>query len=829
MPLRSKDGIWIWHPDWVEGADRTSAGGFVHFRKSIKVHSIPAEPVRIRITADTKYKLYINARQVLAGPVKGDEHLWFYDEVDIRPYFQIGTNYFSVRVLRFYHASPYATSFPRLPYAGLLIRNVDEHSHLNFSIQSDDSWETALDKTTRLPVDIKEDDFLHVYETVDKRKISGLVWVHAKPLAFPSSHGLSAPWKLSPSLIPSPQLKRNGFTAINNITSTISTADWEDIFLIGGDGTDTPTIFLPAGTTHHLELEVDHHMTAWLDFRFKRPMHGGSTFRVTYSECYEDTPEFVPYVRRKGNRRDKTKKLIGPVDQYVFGGKASTAVTQLHYHEDEREEEIFSPFHFRTLRFIALDIAVAASSDLIMRGIDLTETHYPLQVLAKIDVGSSKEAASYHDLFNTSVQTLKNCMHDCYEDCPFYEQLQYAMDVRSSAIFTYCISADDRLARQAIIQLHNTFSPSLGLIASRAPSHQNQIIPHFALFWICMVVDHFTYFNDASFVRQFLPVCDGIFETFARRIDPELALIRGLDPSATQWDFVDWTESWKPMGIPPAAEGTGYQTYTNSLYAYSLKLCAGLLNKIGRPALASEYKSRAAAVVQAIKMHCFNGKCFTDGLASMKGTYNDLSQTNQVWAVLCGAASDVQAQQIIQLCISSEDFAPASTAMSFYLLRALSMVGGEVYTKAFHSFWDPWRQQMSQGMTTWLEDNVSQRSECHAWGSAPLHEFMAEVAGIRPSLPGWEAITFEPRINLFPSLDAMVPFHTKNEPAIAHVNWCEDGEGFKKVSLSLKLVSAHPFAIPVHVKLPDGQRQVITVTDEAAHTFLISIKMSSNG
>jgi hypothetical protein len=414
-------------------------------------------------------------------------------------------------------------------------------------------------------------------------------------------------------------------------------------------------------------------------------------------------------------------------------------------------------------------------------------------------------------------------MHDCYEDCPFYEQLQYAMDARSSALFTYSVSGDDRLARQAIIQLHNSYLPGWGLTASRAPAHQLQLIPHFSLFWICMISDHFEYFHDATFVRQFMPVCDGVLESFARRIDPEFGLIRQSDGSE-QWDFVDWAETWKPMGIPPAAARTGFGSYTNMLYAYTLRRISSLLVAIGRPALSGEYQTRADATIQALKSHCFDGLFFTDGLASDPSQESDYSQHGQVWAVLCGAATGNLALEIMSKCTANtgdKQFTPTSTAMSFYTLRALARVGGNLYEDRFHAFWGPWKQQLSQNLTTWLEDNVSNRSDCHAWGSSPLYEFMTEVSGVRMAAPGWKTMIFHPRVRLFDHLDAKVPFNLNGSLGISHVLWTREGD-ITKVSLSLRTESGEMANVPIRMIFPDGHHEMMDSAEDI-HVAIVAV------
>lgn len=133
----------------------------------------------------------------------------------------------------------------------------------------------------------------------------------------------------------------------------------------------------------------------------------------------------------KGDRTDdKNGHLLGVTDTYEVAGCGKRGDT-----------ETYEPFWFRTFRFIRLEI-VTAEEPLTIESFDYQETGYPLEV--KTWVTTSDE--SMGDIWDISERTLRRCMHETYEDCPFYEQLQYAMDTRSQILYTYMISGDDRLA-----------------------------------------------------------------------------------------------------------------------------------------------------------------------------------------------------------------------------------------------------------------------------------------------------------------------------------------------------------------------------------------------
>ena len=59
------------------------------------------ESLKLQISADSRYKLYVNGKLAELGPSKGDRQLWYLDEVELVPYLQPGENVLAVEVLRY--------------------------------------------------------------------------------------------------------------------------------------------------------------------------------------------------------------------------------------------------------------------------------------------------------------------------------------------------------------------------------------------------------------------------------------------------------------------------------------------------------------------------------------------------------------------------------------------------------------------------------------------------------------------------------------------------------------------------------------------------------
>ena len=73
------------------------AGRFAYFRCEMQ---LPAQCIlSLDITANSRYRLWINEKPVLSGPCKGDRFRQYFETVDVTPWLCKGKNLFCVQVL----------------------------------------------------------------------------------------------------------------------------------------------------------------------------------------------------------------------------------------------------------------------------------------------------------------------------------------------------------------------------------------------------------------------------------------------------------------------------------------------------------------------------------------------------------------------------------------------------------------------------------------------------------------------------------------------------------------------------------------------------------
>ncbi len=389
--------------------------------------------------------------------------------------------------------------------------------------------------------------------------------------------------------------------------------------------------------------------------------------------------------------------------------------------------QVYEPFWFRTFRFIRLEITTGDTPAAI--GVPyFVETRYPLEEKTCMEEDTDPWLKPVWEI---SLNTLRNCMHETHEDCPYYEQMQYTMDTRLQMLFVYALAGDARLARQTIHQYHTSLLPN-GMLQSRYPCNAPQVIPAFALQWILMVEDYYWHTGDREVIERYRPTMEAVLGYYHRH------KVDGLVKHLGYWEMVDWCEAWRENCGCPTAGNHGPSSIQNFIYAYALHGAARMFESIGLPDLASRYEKEAGQIQDLLYERCFDSG---RGLYREGPGIEEYSQHAQLFAVLCGVGEEAFRKGLMERVREAADLIPCSFPLQFYLFRAYEQVG--MYD-ATEKLWKLWEQPLKWHMTTLPEEPGVTRSDCHAWGSLMLYEFPHKILGVEAAEPGYESIRVRP-------------------------------------------------------------------------------------
>lgn len=689
--------------------------GVYHFRKEISIETVPADFI-VHVTADNRYRLFVNGVAVSSGPARGDLYNWYYATLNIAPYLHPGKNTIAALVWNMGTLAPVAQISQQ---TGFLLQG---NSEIEKPVNTNASWKVLSNKAYH-PCSVDNASRLRTYMVIgpgdsvqadkypwgwEQLTYNDQHWQYATVVTGPSSfqYGTDNLWTLQPSIIPAMYEQRKNISQIRRVGVK------EQSLLLNAEHPFT----VPANTTVSILLDQGENTVGYPELRLKNGKF--ASVKVTYAEALMNAEG------EKGNRNDITGKQIkGNYDVWVTDGADRT----------------FRPLWMRTYRYVQLDI-VTKEDALVIADFYGQATGYPLEEKAKF----SSNDTSLQNIWQVGWRTARLCAGETYFDCPYYEQLQYEGDTRIQSLISLYVSGDDRLMRKAILDFYHSRVPE-GLTQGRYPSNRLQVIPPFSLYWISMLYDYTMYRNDSAFIQPFLIPAMAILDWYEKRIDQK----RNMLGPMKWWNFTDWDLTF-PSGTPPGATD-GNSSIVTLQYVYTLDQATALFTYFRQTALAEKYKSVANRLRKSVYQLCFD---YTKGVMANTPDKNSYSQHASIMGVLTSSIPAEKSAGVMQRVLSDKSLSQATFYYRFYLNLALQKAGmGDLY----YSQLKPWRDMISNGLTTFAENPDPTRSDCHAWSASPNYDFLATLCGVQPAAPGFKRVKIAPHLGELIEVKGEIP------------------------------------------------------------------------
>ncbi len=704
---------WITHP-----TESTLDSRVFLFRRNFVLDKVP-EKFTIYVSADNRYRLYVNGKYVVSGPSSSDINNYRYETLDIAKHLNSGKNAIAVEVVNFGEYRKASS----MTFQTAFIMQGDRQNPVDINTGRKSAWKVIKDSGFE-SIPFVSDSLRGYYaagpgeKRIDARHLKNwnqvdfddTDWLKPKvgTVEFAVGRGFlyGSTWYLVPRTIPFMEESRQRFGKIAR-SEGIKVSDE---FIRG-----TGSLTIPPNKKVSILIDQTHHTIGHPEIYYS----GGkdSRIKITYSEALYDNDW------KKGNRNVvEGKHILGYYD-----------IIQ----PDGSEDNFFKPFGQKTYRFIQLDITTK-NDPLEIQDFYGVYTAYPFKENAKFETGIKK----LDQIWDAAWLTLRNSAVESFID-PYYEQLQYIGDSRIEALVSITVDGDDRLMRKAIEMFDNSRLP-MGLTQSRYPSYIVQIIPTYSLIWIDMIHDYHIFRNDDVFVRRFTPGMKTVLDWWSAKVDE-----KGMPAGMEWWNFTDWAKGFH-NGIPDGADDS-YSASIALQFVHTLQNAQHIYTDLGMDEEAEKCDLLQKKIVKSVLQNCYVP---SRGLIAETPEKKKFSQHTNIMAILTDAIPEKEQKEVMTKILEDKDLIQTTIYYKFYLFNALQKAGqGDKYLDLLAN----WTGQLDQGLTTFAETDLDPRSECHGWSASPNFHFLTIVAGIRPASKNFKEISIEPNPGKLKELYAKMP------------------------------------------------------------------------
>ena len=326
-------------------------------------------------------------------------------------------------------------------------------------------------------------------------------------------------------------------------------------------------------------------------------------------------------------------------------------------------------------------------------------------------------------IYDVCVNTLVQCMHEHYEDCPWREQALYTMDSRNQMLCGYYAFKEYRFARASLLLISKGVRDD-GLLSLCYPAGLDFPIPAFSLMYFVQMWEYIEHSGDTSLAVELYAQLEGLMNVFIGRMDDNGLILTFPD----HWNFYEWSETMS--GSLGKRSEPRYEAPLNAFFVLALRALAKISNAIGFEQSASKYLSLADELALAIAKHFWNGRI---GLFMTRKACDKYSVLTNSLCLLCGAAENVNKQKILEVLAANGGTAgdatviPNTLSMNSFRFDAMLAQNTERYSSVILDEIDrDYGAMLDAGATAFWEtikgaaDFGGAGSLCHGWSALPV-------------------------------------------------------------------------------------------------------------
>jgi hypothetical protein len=769
-----------WHGSWIGPdvpefeIDPTSLGGDlppaefsrVLFRRRFDLDSVP-ERAPLRLSADSRYLLWVNGVEVGRGPIRSQPRRLRYDEYDIAPHLREGGNVLAVLVTYYGTANSY---WQPAASSGLMGRDAQLVLEARIGddwLTTDSGWRARRSVAWRSSQSGRALSGVPV-ELLDARHLDP-AWVEvdfddaswAESTVLKATHD-GAFAESRPPVDPYGALLARG------------------IAMLGGERV------LPVGATIQNAASVE-----------ELPDHPAdrliAQLRVAGAKKSVELPHVV---QRKSDEAtvlafDFGRIVAGHVELAVDA--PSGVRLDLFYQESARYDAATGPVesaprtsasyttrgsadHYKAvdlngLRQIFL-LVPPGEGDVVVREVAVSEYHYPFSGEAAFDSSD----VELNRLYRAGIRTTELNSFDSFTDCPTREQRAWVGDGVVHQSVHLVANEDWRLARNYVTLGASPRSDGMlpMTVVGDAEHNGTYTIPDWALHWLHGIWNLYRHDGDREALLRLLPVAERMLRWYEPYIDA-----RGTLSDVPEWNLIDWSSVFS----------SGRSSLITGLWARGLAEYAEMAEWLGN--------TGSAEWARSLWSRAQNG--YEDFWDATRGSYVDhildgkrmpaMSQAAGAVAIVSGLAPQDRwssivdvitdpARLVVRSWIGGEDGGydmKKIVEQSLGIYRIDWDVDREiVLAEPFFSYVvhdavaSAGRAELLPDLlrrwSVFLTDGFDTFGECwgwgtpvHAWSATPVKDLVWYVLGVTPAKPGYTAVRVAPKPGAIERLSGTLP------------------------------------------------------------------------